>query len=238
MSMPARFMHVFLIWISLANSEQFNTQVSHPCNIVQSNMTRFGIPKGQSQIKCGGDFILPECVCTYHHVADEEYHDYTACRNNDQADSIKHMKCEQCEKHSVHNAGPCLNGGTINCSPGDLASDLSCLCLDAFSGRFCEYRNSTVYRKCQSGLKTSNLPDCNDTSVKECQTSLEGTVFVCLDYSEDEEYNQCRPNPEYTAITTYGSPAHLTNSCSISDETFQTLMSSIILQYLLCGSSV
>ncbi|XP_062617680.1 uncharacterized protein LOC134279325, partial [Saccostrea cucullata] len=98
---------------------------------------------GRDQLWCGGDFILPECVCTYHHVANEEYHDYTACRSDDQMDSIKHMNCEQCKDFSVDYSGPCLNGGTINCGTDILAADVTCSCLPGFSGRFCEYQNIT-----------------------------------------------------------------------------------------------
>lgn len=45
------------------------------------------------QIQCSGEFILPKCICSYHHVSNRIYHKYTACPFNSRKDNLNFMKC-------------------------------------------------------------------------------------------------------------------------------------------------
>lgn len=46
------------------------------------------------QIQCSGVFILPKCICSFHHVSNPIYHNYTACPFNSKNDDLDHLSCK------------------------------------------------------------------------------------------------------------------------------------------------
>lgn len=152
-----------------------------------------GTQEGTKQLFCGGDFILPGCVCSYHHVANKSNHKYTACRDNSKQDSIEHMTCKHCHDYSINGAGPCLNGGKVICeSDEDLATDLECSCTEKYSGIFCEKENVTLYRICQLDQQESNLPDCQERPEEVCRMVFGSWIVKCLlNSTEDKLYQPC-----------------------------------------------
>ena len=43
-----------------------------------------------------------------------------------------------CEKYSLNNNGPCINGGRLNCIGEEVAPEITCQCPPNYEGKFCE----------------------------------------------------------------------------------------------------
>lgn len=153
------------------------------------------------QIGCSGVFILSKCICSYHHVSNRIYHNYTACPFNSKKDDLNHLTCEDCRKYSVNETGPCLNGGTLICKPQTLSTDLTCLCPESFSGRYCENKIEPVYRICHLKplLRLPELPNCSKDQMDECKVYINSTIFKCTtNLTSDRIYQDCDPHFKYT----------------------------------------
>lgn len=170
------------------------------------------------QIQCSGVFIIPNCICSFHHVSNRIYHNYTACPLNSKKDDLDHLTCEDCRKYSVNKTGPCLNGGTFICETEMLAIDITCLCPETFSGKFCENKIEPVYRICHSKplLRLPELPNCSQDQTDECKVNINLTSFKCTtNITLDRRYQDCDPHSKYTTKDAIGSGRRVINCGNI-----------------------
>ncbi|XP_062615770.1 uncharacterized protein LOC134277448, partial [Saccostrea cucullata] len=137
---------------------------------------------GHETLQCGDTdvYIKSECVCTFYNVNEAKYHDHTACPNGENSDDVKRLTCRECALFSLHNKGPCINGGNLTCKTGEnvLAPDIQCDCPDDFEGMFCENRMENVTRICDMVTEPSSpqLINCDLTKMD------------CFTYSENKKY--------------------------------------------------
>lgn len=146
------------------------------------------------------------------------YHNYTACPLNSKKDDLDHLTCEDCRKYSVNKTGPCLNGGTFICETEMLAIDITCLCPETFSGKFCENKIEPVYRICHSKplLRLPELPNCSKGQTDECKVNINLTSFKCTtNITLDRRYRDCDPYSKYTTKDAIGSERRVINCGNI-----------------------
>ncbi|XP_061166915.1 uncharacterized protein LOC133175813 [Saccostrea echinata] len=197
-----------------------------------------GTQEGTKLLYCEKEFILPKCICSYHHVANKSNHDYTACGDNSKEDSIRHMTCAKCRDYSINQTGPCLNGGKVSCTSDDeLAADLFCSCPKNYSGTFCEKGNVTSYRICHVELQESNLPNCHDRPEEVCKVVTASKNFTCpLNSSEEKLHQHCSSMYDLVSNNSKAPERHqvkTVNSSSFLQETFITLVCLTLLQITL-----
>lgn len=139
--------------------------------------------QGQKALQCGNSdvYIKPECVCTFHNVWEAVHHDHTACPSSEKSDSVMSLNCSDCEKYSLNNKGPCINGGSLNCNiTGNvMAPHIQCDCLPGYTGMFCENHMQKMVRICdrvQNATVFTALQDCDRTKME------------CVTYSENKQY--------------------------------------------------
>lgn len=92
--------------------------------------------KEQILLRCGltDVYIKPECVCTFHNVYEAKYHDYSSCHHGEKSDDVTKLKCSDCQKYSLNNKGPCINGGKLTCKGDEVAPHITCECPPNYQG--------------------------------------------------------------------------------------------------------
>ncbi|XP_062597201.1 uncharacterized protein LOC134258672 isoform X2 [Saccostrea cucullata] len=179
--------------------------------------------QGQESLQCGTSrvYIKSECVCTYHNVWEAMYHGHTSCPANEKSDSVLLLKCSDCEKYSLNNTGPCINGGILNCENDALAPDIQCDCPNGYSGMFCENEMQKVTRVCDRTLNKDGLQNCDSTK-KECITYSEKKhyMFKCdeiLPIGEENDLPLCN-NTETVTETKHSSSESTDSTISFLED--------------------
>lgn len=51
--------------------------------------------KGEGMLRCGESdvYIKPKCVCSFHHVYEAIYHEYSSCPHGEESDVVTQLKC-------------------------------------------------------------------------------------------------------------------------------------------------
>lgn len=125
-------------------------------------------------LRCGQTkvFVKRECVCTFHNVIEAtRYHSYSSCPSGEESDMVTQLKCEDCKRYSLNNAGPCTNGGKPTCKGDEVAHEITCECPPNYRGPFCEEKVEKVVRICDkiSNVSIEGLKNC-DITWNDCVT--------------------------------------------------------------------
>lgn len=137
---------------------------------------------GGGLLRCGQTemFIKRECVCTYHNVIEAtRYHQYSSCPPGDGSDNVTQLKCGDCKRYSLNNAGPCINGGKLNCKGDEVAHEIKCECPSNARGAFCEEKIQQVARICDE------IPKLSIKGLKDCNLTWDD----CVTYSRNRRYS-------------------------------------------------
>lgn len=136
---------------------------------------------GKGMLRCGTSnvYIRPECVCTFHHVYEAMYHQYSFCPQGDKSDVVTALKCQYCLMYSLNNNGPCINGGNLTCKEDVVAPDITCDCPPNYKGMFCEEKRENITRLCDkiSNSSADDLKNCTETK------------HECITYSRNGRYS-------------------------------------------------
>ncbi|XP_052717999.1 uncharacterized protein LOC128190127 isoform X3 [Crassostrea angulata] len=142
--------------------------------------------KGQEMLRCGNSdlFIKPECVCSFYNVYEATlYHKYSSCPRGEGSDVITQLKCPDCQKYSLNNNGPCINGGKLTCKGDEVAPYITCECPPNYQGKFCEEKIENVTRLCDKISASSAIR----------LTNCDSTKHECVTYSRTRKYvYRCR----------------------------------------------
>lgn len=149
-----------------------------------------GTEKGTLRCGTSNVYIRPECVCTFHHVYEAMYHQYSFCPHGDESDVVTALKCPYCLTYSLNNKGPCINGGNLTCKGDEVAPDIICECPPLYKGMFCEEKMETITRLCDkiSNSSADNLEHCKNTK-RDCVTYSRNMryAFKCNETGTSQE---------------------------------------------------
>lgn len=153
-----------------------------PDFLTKSNKTQCQVQNNVGGLlKCGRThvYVKRECVCTYHNVIEAtRYHPYSSCPPGEDSDNVTQLKCGDCKRYSLNNAGPCINGGKLTCKGDEVAHEIKCECPPNSRGSFCEENIEKVARVCDKISKVSI------EGLKNCDLTWED----CVTYSRNRQY--------------------------------------------------
>lgn len=178
-------------------------EVPGKCMIIQDTRS-FKAPVG-GLLRCGQTkvFVKRECVCTFHNVIEAtHYHSYSSCPSGEESDIVTQLKCEDCKRYSLNNAGPCTNGGKPTCKGDEVAHEITCECPPNYRGPFCEEKVEKVVRICDriSNVSIEGLKNC-DITWNDCVTySRNKYAYKC------NKKSYCWRDKGYHCVTTQKIP--------------------------------
>eukprot|EP00105_Crassostrea_gigas_P046294 XP_019930442.1 PREDICTED: uncharacterized protein LOC105347193 isoform X2 [Crassostrea gigas] len=147
----------------------------------------------REMIRCGNSdlYIKPECVCSFYNVYEATlYHKYSSCPHGENSDVVTQLKCPDCQKYSLNNKGPCINGGKLTCKGDEVAPHITCECPPNFQGKFCEEKMENVTRLCDkiSASSAIGLTNC-DLTKRDCVTysKTEKHVYRCRETETSQD---------------------------------------------------
>lgn len=153
-----------------------------PYFLTQPNNTQCQVYNNVGELlRCGQTevFIKRECVCTFHNVIEAtRHHSHSSCPPGEESDKVTQLKCGDCKRYSLNNAGPCINGGKLTCKGDEVAHEIKCECPSNSRGAFCEEKIEKVAKICDkiSKLSIEGLKDCDLTRDD------------CVTYSRNRQY--------------------------------------------------
>ncbi|XP_078336791.1 uncharacterized protein LOC111136025 [Crassostrea virginica] len=169
--------------VIIQDKESIDVGFDIPSFLTNADKAQCQVHKGdKGNLRCGQTdvYIKPECVCSFYNVYEATlYHGYSSCPPGSATDLVTKLKCPVCEKYSLNNNGPCINGGRLNCSGEEVAPEITCQCPPNYEGKFCEKRIENVTRICERISKNSTnwLPDCASTG-RDCITYSRNKIYA------------------------------------------------------------